>query len=134
MSHEILQPEGWAKPVGYSNGIKGRGTFLQVGGQIGWDGNGRFHSDDFVDQVEQTLRNVVRVLEEGGAKPEHIVQMTWYFTDREAYKGNLKRIGAAYRAIIGRHFPPMAAVQVVALMEDRARIEIVASAVIPDPD
>ncbi|WP_019997437.1 RidA family protein [Aureimonas ureilytica] len=133
MSHEILQPEGWAKPIGYANGIKAKGTFLQVGGQIGWDENCEFHSDDFVDQVELALKNIVRVLETGGAKPEHIVQMTWYFTDREAYKSGMKRIGAAYRAVIGRHFPPMAAVQVVALMEDRAKIEIVASAVIPDP-
>lgn len=133
MSHEILQPDGWAKPIGYSNGIKARGTFLQVGGQVGWDENCEFHSDDFVDQVELALKNIVRVLEEGGAKPEHIVQMTWYFTDREAYKSGLKRVGAVYRATIGRHFPPMAAVQVVALMEERAKVEIVASAVIPDP-
>ncbi|RIY03470.1 RidA family protein [Aureimonas flava] len=133
MSHQILQPEGWAKPVGYGNGIKATGTFLQVGGQIGWDENCEFRSDDFADQVEQTLRNIVRVLEEGGAKPEHIVQMTWYVTDREVYKASMKRVGAAYRAIIGRHFPPMAAVQVVALMEDRAQVEIVASAVIPGP-
>ncbi len=131
MSHTILQPQGWAKPIGYSNGMIAEGRILQVGGQIGWDENCEFRSDDFVDQVEQALRNIVTVLETGGAKPEHIIQMTWYFTDRQAYRGSMKEIGRRYTAIIGRHFPPMAAVQVVALMEDRAKIEIVATAVVP---
>ncbi len=132
MLHEIIQPDGWAKPVGYSNGISARGRIVQVGGQVGWDENCLFHSDDFVDQVRQTLINIVKVLEKAEAKPEHLIQMTWYFTDREAYKSRMKEIGAAYREIIGRHFPPMAAVQVVALMEDRAKIEIQALAVVPD--
>lgn len=132
MMHEIIQPEGWAKPIGYSNGISARGRFVQVGGQIGWDEQCQFHSDDFVDQVRQTLLNIVSVLSAADAKPEHLIQMTWYFTDREAYKSRMKEIGAVYREIIGRHFPPMAAVQVVALMEDRAKIEIQALAVVPE--
>lgn len=132
MTPEIIQPEGWAQPVGYANGLKVRGTLVYVGGQIGWDENCVFHSDDFVDQVAQALRNVVAVLTAAGAKSEHITQMTWYFTDRHAYKGNMKQIGAVYRQIIGRHFPPMAAVQVVALMEERAQVEIQVTAVIPD--
>jgi enamine deaminase RidA (YjgF/YER057c/UK114 family) len=132
MTHTILQPEGWAKPVGYSNGILAKGTVLQVGGQVGWDETCTFRTDDFVGQVEQALRNVVAVLATGGARPEHIVQITWYFTDRDAYRGSLKEIGRVYREVIGRHFPPMAAVQVVALMEDRAKVEIVALAVIPE--
>lgn len=132
MKHEIIQPEGWAKPIGYSNGIAARGRIIQVGGQVGWDKNCEFQSDDFVEQVRQTLRNIAQVLETAGAKPEHLIQMTWYFTDRHAYKSRMKEIGAVYREIIGRHFPPMAAVQVVALMEDRAKIEIQSLAVIPD--
>jgi enamine deaminase RidA (YjgF/YER057c/UK114 family) len=129
--HEILQPDGWAKPVGYSNGIAAQGRIVQVGGQVGWDKNCEFQSDDFVDQVEQTLNNIVTVLKTAGAEPHHIIQLTWYFTDRDAYKSRLREIGKVYRAIIGKHFPPMAAVQVVALMEDRAKIEIVALAVVP---
>ena len=132
MTHQIIQPEGWAKPNGYSNGISARGRIVQVGGQVGWDKNCEFQSDDFVDQVRQTLQNVVDVLTAADAKPEHIIQMTWYFTDRHAYKSRMKEVGAAYRDTIGRHFPPMAAVQVVALMEDRAKIEIQVLAVVPE--
>ena len=132
MTHQIIQPEGWAKPIGYSNGISARGRIVQVGGQVGWDENCQFQSDDFVDQVRQTLKNVVDVLTAADARPEHIIQMTWYFTDRHAYKSRLKEIGGAYRETIGRHFPPMAAVQVVALMEDRAKIEIQVLAVVPE--
>ena len=131
MSHRIIQPAGWARPIGYSNGIVAEGRFLQVGGQIGWDEACVFHTDDFVGQVEQALKNVVAVLEAAGARPEHIVQMTWYFTDRDAYRGSLREVGRVFRAVIGRHYPPMAAVQVVALMEDRAKVEIVALAVVP---
>ncbi|WP_173931870.1 RidA family protein [Chelativorans sp. Marseille-P2723] len=130
--HTILQPEGWAKPVGYSNGIAARGTLVFVGGQVGWNGDYEFESDDFVDQVRQTLQNVVAVLAEAGAGPEHITSMTWYFTDKAEYLANLKGIGAAYREVIGRHFPTMAAVQVAALIEDRAKVEIQAMAVVPD--
>ncbi|KKC32532.1 RidA family protein [Devosia psychrophila] len=132
MTHQIIQPEGWARPIGYSNGMVARGRIVQVGGQVGWDANCEFQSDDFIDQVRQTLKNVVDVLAAADAGPEHIIQMTWYFTDRHAYKSRMKEVGAAYRETIGRHFPPMAAVQVVALMEDRAKIEIQVLAVVPD--
>ncbi|MBN8949359.1 MULTISPECIES: RidA family protein [unclassified Rhizobium] len=130
--HTILQPEGWAKPIGYANGVAATGRTVFVGGQIGWNAACEFESDDFVDQVRQTLKNVVAILAEGGAEPKHITSMTWYFTDKQEYLGNLKGLGQAYREIIGRHFPAMAAVQVVALVEDRAKIEIQATAVIPE--
>jgi enamine deaminase RidA (YjgF/YER057c/UK114 family) len=130
--HTILQPEGWAKPIGYANGMAASGRMVFVGGQIGWNAACEFESDDFVEQVRQTLKNVVAILAEGGAEPSHITSMTWYFTDKAEYLGNLKGIGRAYREIIGRHFPAMAALQVVALVEDRAKIEIQATAVIPE--
>ena len=129
--HTILQPEGWAKPIGYANGVAANGRQIFVGGQIGWNGQCQFETDDFVGQVRQTLANVVAVLAEAGAGPEHITTMTWYFTDKAEYLGNLKGIGQVYREIIGKHFPAMAAMQVVALVEDRAKIEIQATAVIP---
>jgi enamine deaminase RidA (YjgF/YER057c/UK114 family) len=128
--HTILQPEGWAKPVGYANGVAATGRHIFVGGQIGWNGQCQFESDDFVEQVRQTLKNVVAVLAEAGAGPEHVTAMTWYFTDKAEYLGNLKGLGQAYREVMGKHFPAMAAMQVVALVEDRARIEIQATAVI----
>jgi enamine deaminase RidA (YjgF/YER057c/UK114 family) len=130
--HTILQPEGWAKPIGYANGVEARGRMIFVGGQIGWNGQNQFETDDFVGQVRQTLENVVAVLAEAGAEPRHITSMTWYFTDKQEYLSNLKGIGQAYRETIGRHYPAMAAMQVVALVEDRAKIEIQATAVIPD--
>ncbi|WP_137128845.1 RidA family protein [Rhizobium sp. FY34] len=130
--HTILQPEGWAKPIGYANGIAATGRQVYVGGQIGWNGQCQFESDDLVDQARQTLENIVAVLAEAGARPEHITTMTWYFVDKAEYLANLKGIGQAYREVIGRHYPAMAAVQVVALMEDRAKIEIQAIAVIPE--
>lgn len=129
--HTILQPEGWAKPIGYANGVAATGRQIFVGGQIGWNGQCQFETDEFVGQVRQTLMNVVAVLAEAGAGPEHITTMTWYFTDKAEYLGNLKGIGGAYREVIGKHFPAMAAMQVVALVEDRAKIEIQATAVIP---
>jgi enamine deaminase RidA (YjgF/YER057c/UK114 family) len=129
--HEILQPEGWAKPVGYANGIAATGRQIYVGGQIGWNAQCQFESDDIVAQVRQTLANVVAVLAAGGAGPEHITTMSWYFTDKHEYLANLKAIGQAYREVIGRHFPAMAVVQVAALIEDRAKIEIQAVAVLP---
>lgn len=129
--HTILQPEGWAKPIGYANGVAATGRQVFVGGQIGWNGQCQFETDDFVGQVRQTLLNIVAVLAEAGAGPEHITTMTWYFTDKAEYLGNLKGIGQVYREIIGKHFPAMAAMQVVALVEDRAKIEIQATAVIP---
>jgi len=130
--HTILQPDGWAKPVGYANGVAARGRQIFVGGQIGWNARQEFETDDFVAQVRQTLANVMAILAEANAGPEHIVSMTWYFTDKAEYLANLKGIGQAYREIVGRHFPAMAAVQVVALIEDRAKVEIQATAVVPD--
>jgi enamine deaminase RidA (YjgF/YER057c/UK114 family) len=130
--HTILQPEGWVKPVGYANGIAARGRFVFVGGQIGWNSQMRFETDDLVAQVRQTLQNVVAVLAVAGAGPQHLTSMTWYLTDRRAYLADLKEIGKAYRETIGRHYPAMAAVQVAALIEDRAKVEIQATAVIPD--
>jgi enamine deaminase RidA (YjgF/YER057c/UK114 family) len=130
--HDILQPESWAKPVGYANGVAARGRQIYVGGQIGWNGQCRFETDDFVEQVRQTLKNVVAVLAEAGARPEHVTSMTWYFTDKLEYVENLKGIGKVYREVMGRHFPAMAAMQVLALVEDRAKIEIQAIAVVPE--
>lgn len=129
--HTILQPEGWARPIGYANGVEAQGRLIFVGGQIGWNSQCQFETDDFVGQVRQTLENVVAVVRAAGGEPHHITSMTWYFTDRQEYTGNLKGIGQAYREVIGKHFPAMAAVQVVALVEDRAKIEIQAQAVIP---
>ena len=129
--HTILQPAGWARPKGYANGVAAEGRLVFVGGQIGWTGQNRFETRDFVGQVRQTLKNVVEVLAEAGAGPEHVVSMTWYLTDKKDYLGNLEGIGKAYREIIGRHFPAMAVVQVTALVEDAAKVEIQANAVIP---
>jgi enamine deaminase RidA (YjgF/YER057c/UK114 family) len=130
--HTILQPEGWVKPIGYANGMAATGRMVFVGGQIGWNERCEFETEDFVEQVRQTLKNVVAVLAEGGAKPQHITSMTWYFTNKAEYLGNLKGIGQVYRETIGRHYPAMAAVQVVALVEERAKVEIQATAVIPE--
>jgi len=130
--HRTLQPEGWAEPVGYANGIAAAGRLVFVGGQIGWNAQSVFESDTLVEQLRQALKNVVAVLAEGGAKPEHITSMTWYFTDKADYLANLKGIGQAYREVIGRHYPAMAALQVMALIEDRAKVEIQAVAVVPD--
>ena len=132
LMHEILQPEGWAKPLGYSNGIAARGRIVFVGGQVGWTGEQRWETDDFAGQVRQTLQNVVAILAEAGAGPEHITTMTWYFTDKQEYLANLREVGKAYREVIGKHFPAMAAVEVTALVEDRAKVEIQAMAVVPD--
>ena len=129
---KILQPPGWPRPRGYSNGIAARGTVVFVGGQIGWNAQGRFESDDFAAQARQALANVVAVLAEAGGKPEHIARMTWYVTDRREYVAAYQAVGEAYREIIGRHYPAMTAVEVSALVEDRARVEIEATAVIPD--
>lgn len=130
--HEVLQPDDWVKPIGYSNGIVATGRQVFVGGQIGWNGQGKFESDDFAAQTAQALRNIVRVLAEAGGGPEHIVRMTWYIVDKKEYLANLKGVGQAYRDIVGRHYPAMAMVQVAALIEDRAKVEIEATAVIPD--
>ncbi|HLY58206.1 MAG TPA: RidA family protein [Stellaceae bacterium] len=131
-AHEILQPEGWARPLGYANGVAARGRMVFVGGQIGWNGQSQFETDDLVGQVRQALGNVVAVLAAGGAQPEHLTSLTWYFTDKAEYLQNLKAIGAAYRETIGRVYPAMAVVQVAALVEDRAKVEIQAVAVVPE--
>jgi len=128
----ILQPPSWAKPRGYSNGILARGATVYVAGQIGWDAQCRFAAQDFTGQAAQALRNIVAVLAEAGAKPEHIVRMTWYVTDKRAYLEAGRALGDAYREIIGRHYPAMTAVQVTALMENDAKVEIEVTAVIPD--
>lgn len=127
---EFLQPPGWARPRGYSNGVVASGRMVFVSGMIGWDGQGVFHSDDFAAQVRQALLNVVAVLAEADARPEHIVRMTWYVLDKHEYVAAYKEIGVAYREIIGKHFPAMTAVQVAGLVEDRARVEIEVTAVI----
>ena len=129
--HTILQPTGWARPKGYANGVAAEGRLVFVGGQIGWTGQSRFETRDLVGQVRQTLQNVVDVLAEAGAQPEHIVSMTWYLIDKKDYLANLAGIGRAYREIIGRHFPAMAVVEVTALVEDDAKVEIQAMAVVP---
>lgn len=129
---EILQPDGWAKPIGYANGMAARGKQLFIAGQIGWNGQCVFESDDLVAQIGQTLRNIVAVAAAGGAGPEHIVSMTWYLLDRKEYSARLKEIGVVYRDVIGRRFPAMTAIQVAGLIEDRAKVEIQAIAVVPD--
>ena len=129
---QILQPPDWAPPKGYANGIAARGTMVFVGGQIGWNGQQQFESDDFVTQAKAALRNVLAVLAEAGAGPQHITRMTWYVTDKREYVASYRALGAAYREVVGRHFPAMTAVQVAALIEDRAKVEIEATAVVPD--
>jgi len=129
---ENLQPDGWAKPIGYANGVAARGKSIFIAGQIGWNGQCVFDSDDLVAQIGQTLRNIVAVAAAGGAGPEHIVSMTWFLIDRKEYSARLKEIGGAYRSVMGRRFPTMTALQVSGLIEDRAKVEIQAIAMIPD--
>jgi enamine deaminase RidA (YjgF/YER057c/UK114 family) len=129
---DYLNPKTWRRPTGYSNGIAAQGRLVFVAGQIGWNGQEEFETDDFAGQVRQTLQNTVEILAEAGARPEHIARMTWYVTDKHEYMAALKETGAAYREIIGSHYPAMAMVQVTALMEDRARVEIETTAVIPE--
>ena len=130
--NKILQPAGWAAPRGYSNGIAARGTVVSIAGQIGWNAQCAFETDDFAAQARQALANVVAVLAEAGGRPEHLVRITWYVLDKREYVAAYPAIGAAYRELIGRHFPAMTAVQVSALIEDRAKLEIEATAVVPD--
>ena len=130
----ILQPPDWARPSGYSNGVAARGTLVFVAGQIGWDGQQRLVSADLVPQVEQALKNVVAVLAEAGAGPEHVARMTWYVTDKHAYNAAVRDIGRAYRTVFGAHFPAMTLVEVADLLEDGALVEIEATAVLPDGD
>ena len=127
----FLHPDGWAPPRGYANGVAAEGRTIFVAGQVGWNARGAFETDDFVAQVEQALHNVVTVLRAGGAAPEHLVRMTWYVTDKAAYVAYRREIGEAYRRTIGRHFPAMTLVVVAGLLEDRALVEIEATAVLP---
>jgi enamine deaminase RidA (YjgF/YER057c/UK114 family) len=129
---KILQPPAWARPRGYSHGIAGTGRLVFVAGQIGWDEQGRMVSDDLTQQVSQALKNIVAVLAEAGGRPEHIARMTWYFADKRAYVSAYRAIGAVYREIIGDHFPAMTAIEVPALIEDDAKVEIEATAVVPE--
>ncbi len=128
----ILQPPTWPRPKGYSNGVTARGQMVFVAGMIGWDADGRFPATDLVGQVRQALLNVRAVLEEAGARPEHIVRMTWYVTDKGEYLAQARQIGAAFRELIGSFNAAMTAVEVRALMEDQAKVEIEVTAMIPD--
>ena len=132
MTHTFLQPPGWAPAKGYANGVAARGPLVFVGGQIGWNAQQQFETDDFIEQTRQTLQNVVAVLKEAGAGPEHMVRMTWYVIDRVEYNARLKELGGVYREVIGKHFPAMTCVEVAALMEARAKVEIEVTAVLPD--
>jgi enamine deaminase RidA (YjgF/YER057c/UK114 family) len=131
---QILQPAQWPRPKGFSHGMAARGRLLFVAGQVGWDSTGRFASARLADQVKVALENIVAVLGEAGARPEHVTRLVWYITSREEYYADLTDIGANYRAVMGRHFPTMSVVQVVALMEPAAKVEIEATGVIPDAD
>jgi enamine deaminase RidA (YjgF/YER057c/UK114 family) len=128
---DILQPKDWLAPKGYANGIAAEGKQVFIAGQIGWKADATFVSDDFVAQVEQALSNIVAVLAEAGGTPQHIVRMTWYLTGKQEYLARQKEIGEAYRRVLGRHFPAMTAVVVAGLIEDGAKVEIEATAVIP---
>ena len=129
---KILHPPGWKSARGYANGIAARGTLVFIGGQIGWNAAQQFDSDDFVAQARTALANIVAILAEAGGRPEHIVRMTWYVVDKREYLAAQPALGIAYRDVIGRHFPAMTAVEVNALIEERAKVEIEATAVVPD--
>ena len=128
---QILQPPGWARAKGFSNGIACSGKLVFIAGQIGWTGRGIWQARDFSGQFKQTIKNIISVLNEAGGKPEHIVRLTWYVIDKQEYLGALKEVGVAYRELMGRHYPTMAVVQVSGLVEAEARLEIEATAVIP---
>lgn len=130
--HTVLQPEGWAAPKGYANGISARGPQIFVGGQIGWNASQQFESDDFIDQTRLALSNVLAVLHAANATPAHMVRMTWYITDRQMYLSRLKELGQVYREVMGRHYPAMTCVVVSGLVEERALVEIEVTAVVPD--
>jgi enamine deaminase RidA (YjgF/YER057c/UK114 family) len=127
----VLQPKDWARPKGYANGIEAAGRTIFVAGQIGWDKDQRFAAKDFAGQFEQALRNILAVLAEAGAGPEHVARLTWFVTNKRAYLADARRVGEIYRAVMGRNFPAMSVVQVVALVEDDALVEIEATAVLP---
>jgi enamine deaminase RidA (YjgF/YER057c/UK114 family) len=131
--HKILQPSGWPRPRGYANAVSARGRQIHVAGQIGWDERGQLAGNDIVSQTRQALRNIVTILVEDGARPEHLVRLTWYLVDRQAYVDAAKPLGEAYREVMGTIFPAMSAFEVSALMEPGAVVEIEATAVVPDP-
>jgi enamine deaminase RidA (YjgF/YER057c/UK114 family) len=128
----VILPPGWPRPKGYANGVTATGRQLYIAGMIGWDAQGVFHTDDFAGQAQQALQNIVDVLREAGGKPEHIVRMTWYVTDKREYLAAGREVGRAFREIIGSYNAAMTAVEVKALIEDRAKVEIEATAVIPE--
>jgi enamine deaminase RidA (YjgF/YER057c/UK114 family) len=128
----VLQPPGWARAKGFSNGIAARGTLVFIAGQIGWTGEGKWEAREFAGQFRQALLNILTVLKEANGKPEHIVRLTWYVLDRQEYLNSLKAVGEAYRELMGRHYPTMAVVQVSGLIEPEARLEIEATAVLPE--
>jgi enamine deaminase RidA (YjgF/YER057c/UK114 family) len=132
MTHEVLLPPGWPRPKGYANGIAARGRLVFIAGQIGWNAQGKFLSRSLAGQVRQALSNIVAVLAEAGGTPKDLVRLTWYVLSRDAYHQELREIGAAYVEVLGKHFPTMAVVQVIGLMESEALVEIEATAVIPD--
>ncbi|HJT08419.1 MAG TPA: RidA family protein [Stellaceae bacterium] len=127
-----VNPPGWVRPKGYSNAIVARGTQVFVAGQVGWDGQERFASDDFIEQLRQALRNIVEILAAAGAKPDHVARMVWYVLDKQEYMARVAEAGAVWREIMGRHYPAITLVEVGALVADRARLEIESMAVIPD--
>ena len=129
---QILQPPTWAKPRGFANGIAASGKLVFIAGQVGWTGEAKWEAHDFAGQFKQTLKNIVEVLAQAGGKPEHIVRLTWYVIDKQEYLAALKDVGVAYRAVMGRHFPTMAVVQVTGLVEPEAKLEIEATAVLPE--
>jgi enamine deaminase RidA (YjgF/YER057c/UK114 family) len=128
----VLQPPGWARPRGFANGIAARGELVFIAGQVGWTGQGEWRERSFAGQFRQALHNILAVLKEANGRPEHIVRLTWYVLDRQEYLASLKEVGAAWRELMGRHYPAMAVVQVSGLVEDEARLEIEATAVIPE--
>lgn len=130
--NRVLNPAGWPQPKGYANGVAARGTLVFVGGQIGWNGDQQFESDDFIAQTKQALQNVHAVMACAGAGPEHMVRMTWYITDRDEYNARLRELGGVYREVMGKHFPAMTCVEVSRLVEPRAKVEIEVTAVVPD--
>jgi enamine deaminase RidA (YjgF/YER057c/UK114 family) len=132
MTMQILQPPGWARPKGFSNGISCQGRLVFIGGQIGWSGQGEWLDRSFAGQFRQALKNILDILAQAGGRPEHLVRLTWYVLDRKEYLASLQELGAAYRELMGRHYPTMAVVQVSGLVEDAARLEIEATAVIPE--
>jgi enamine deaminase RidA (YjgF/YER057c/UK114 family) len=130
--HEFLHPKGWKEPKGFANGIAARGRLVFLAGQVGWNAEQKFDSEDFIAQTRQALANIVALVAEAGGKPEHITRLTWFVIDKKEYLSRLGELGQAYRSVVGKHFPVMTLVQVVALVEDQAKVEIEATAVVPD--